>query len=65
MKCRVCGCTDDRACFDILLMRPCHWVVPGLCSLCARTTQEDARRDYEEFIRAQFRHVEASHASDV
>lgn len=39
-KCRVCGCTNDRACLveggpgeDILSL--CHWVEPDLCSACA------------------------------
>jgi len=27
--CRVCGCTDERACPD-----GCHWVEPNLCSAC-------------------------------
>ena len=29
-KCRVCGCTDDRACEG-----GCYWVGPDLCSRCA------------------------------
>lgn len=28
--CRVCGCTDDDACFP-----PCSWVEVDLCSACA------------------------------
>lgn len=28
--CRVCGCTDDRACEPF----GCHWVEPELCSAC-------------------------------
>jgi hypothetical protein len=31
--CVVCGCTDERACRG-----GCSWVVPGLCSRCARPT---------------------------
>lgn len=31
--CRVCGCTDARAC-----PRGCHWVEPGLCSTCLKWT---------------------------
>jgi hypothetical protein len=27
--CRVCGCTDDTACFG-----GCYWVAPDLCSSC-------------------------------
>lgn len=27
--CRVCGCTDDEACWP-----PCHWVDTDLCSAC-------------------------------
>lgn len=29
--CRVCGCTDERACDP-----PCWWVEDDLCSRCAR-----------------------------
>jgi len=28
-KCRVCGCTDDRACKG-----GCYWVAVDLCSKC-------------------------------
>lgn len=28
-RCRVCGCTDDRACPE-----GCRWVEPDLCSSC-------------------------------
>jgi hypothetical protein len=37
-KCRVCGCTDDRACThdaDGEPIEPCHWAEPDLCSACA------------------------------
>lgn len=33
--CRVCGCTEDAACTDDPLSA-CWWVVPDLCSSCAR-----------------------------
>ncbi len=43
--CRVCGCTEDAACTDDPLSA-CWWVVPDLCSSCARkaltTAQEEA-----------------------
>lgn len=29
-KCRVCGCTEEKACPD-----GCYWVEPDLCSQCA------------------------------
>lgn len=29
-SCRVCGCTDNRACFG-----GCHWIGPDLCSACS------------------------------
>ncbi len=32
--CRVCGCTDDNACWDTKAGRPCNWVEPDLCSAC-------------------------------
>lgn len=31
--CRVCGCTQARACID-LFGQPCHWAAPDLCSAC-------------------------------
>ena len=31
--CRVCGCTDDRACMTTA--GPCYWVEDDLCSACA------------------------------
>ncbi len=34
MTCRVCGCTDHRACLDDY-GHACHWVEPDLCSVCA------------------------------
>ena len=33
-KCRVCGCTDDKACLDEKTGEPCHWVEDDLCSNC-------------------------------
>lgn len=35
-SCRVCGCTDARACPG-----GCWWVGPRLCSSCARTDADD------------------------
>lgn len=35
MKCKVCRCTDARACVsDEPFPEPCAWVAPGLCSAC-------------------------------
>lgn len=34
-RCRVCGCTENRACFP-----PCSWVEPDLCSACASPAGE-------------------------
>ena len=31
--CRVCGCTDARACVDLWGI-PCHWAEHDLCSHC-------------------------------
>lgn len=42
-RCRVCGCTDERACIEMDMLGdcvPCHWVEPDLCSTCA---PEDGR----------------------
>lgn len=47
--CRVCGCTDERACMTI--EGPCYWVAEDLCSACAfnlprlAITDMDALRD--------------------
>lgn len=37
MKCRVCGCTDDRPCEN-----GCYWVEARLCSVCRATEAEAA-----------------------
>lgn len=37
--CRVCGCTDDRACPG-----GCAWVEPDLCSVCAHALDETGAR---------------------
>lgn len=34
VACRVCGCTETRACFN-KEHGPCWWVEPDLCSHCA------------------------------
>lgn len=42
MTCIGCGCTDDRACCEGMRNGepiPCHWVAPGLCSLCVTISQ--------------------------
>lgn len=36
-RCRVCGCTADRACVDD--DGPCWWVERDLCSACATPAQ--------------------------
>jgi hypothetical protein len=36
-RCRVCGCTQDRAC--VSEDGPCWWVEADLCSACATTAQ--------------------------
>jgi len=33
-RCRVCGCTDDNACWDPVANHPCYWVEDDLCSAC-------------------------------
>lgn len=53
MVCVGCGCTDDRACVDLLTGAPCYWVEPGLCSMCGcalpgpNLTPAKLRADYE------------------
>ncbi len=39
-RCRVCGCTDERAC-----PVGCHWVEDDLCSVCA-----DFRQHLDSFM---------------
>lgn len=33
--CRMCGCTQERACVDSQTMAACSWVAVDLCSACA------------------------------
>jgi len=33
-RCRVCGCTDSKACVDESKRLRCCWVEPDLCSAC-------------------------------
>ena len=35
--CRVCGCTDEKAC--LTACGPCFWVTRNLCSGCATAAQ--------------------------
>jgi hypothetical protein len=32
--CRICGCTNGRACLSDETGEPCHWVEEDLCSEC-------------------------------
>lgn len=34
-RCRVCGCTEFRACIDRDTAQPCHWIADDLCSACS------------------------------
>jgi hypothetical protein len=34
--CRVCGCTDGKACWDDVLGQPCGWADEDTCTVCAR-----------------------------
>jgi hypothetical protein len=49
MTCRVCGCTDDRACVDKETGEPCYWVMSDLCSICA-----DMLADMQDALDAGF-----------
>lgn len=53
--CKVCGCTDARACYDELT-HACWWVGDHLCSHCA---QPDARRRLAQVAAAQLSEVVA------
>lgn len=44
--CRVCGCTDSRAC--VTADGPCYWVEPGLCSACVDLEEVPAVRVFTE-----------------
>ena len=35
-RCRVCGCDDCHACYDLLLSGACGWSEEDLCTVCAR-----------------------------
>ncbi len=35
MICAVCGCTDERACYDQPTGQVCGWADEGLCTFCA------------------------------
>ena len=41
-RCRVCGCTDDKACMTDA--GPCHWIEPDLCSACEGKDPRHANR---------------------
>jgi hypothetical protein len=41
--CRVCGCSEDHACFDEIEQRPCSWAEEDLCTVCARAELAIAR----------------------
>lgn len=34
-SCRLCGCTENRACVDPRDGQPCAWAGPDLCTACA------------------------------
>ena len=40
--CRLCGCTDRRAC--VTAGAPCHWVAAEVCSACVRIPAELAAK---------------------
>ena len=37
-QCRVCGCTQNEACYDEIADASCHWVSDDLCSACSPIT---------------------------
>jgi len=44
-RCRVCGCTEDRACEG-----GCSWVEIDLCSACDRRLKRQARDAYKNSV---------------
>lgn len=52
-RCRVCGCTDDRACVS-QDEGPCYWVEEDLCSACVNKKERVfPLKDGEELIRTE------------
>ena len=45
-KCRVCGCTQEKAC--LVKGSPCHWVEWDLCSACDPTSIDYDRQRGEK-----------------
>lgn len=45
-KCRVCGCTQNKACRTA--DGPCHWVEPDLCSACVNKAPAASERGKRE-----------------
>jgi hypothetical protein len=39
VPCRVCGCTDERACTSPLGVSTCGWAEQGLCTFCAQRAE--------------------------
>jgi hypothetical protein len=52
--CRLCGCTDRRACVTAGI--PCHWVAAEVCSACVQIPAELAARfaDLDRRLNAAF-----------
>jgi hypothetical protein len=51
-ECRLCGCTDDRACVGAD-GNPCHWVWDDLCSACAELLDDPVIRALAETLVTQ------------
>ena len=58
--CRVCGCTEERACVGND-NRTCEWVGLTLCSFCAEAVQEIAERGYEGGVPRIVKRLKVSH----
>lgn len=44
-RCRICGCTEEHACYDALFQETCSWVELDLCSFCAESLERARERD--------------------
>lgn len=54
-SCRVCGCTQNNACFDEKRGHGCHWSARGLCNVCAEKAKAIKLASGPKFVIGQLR----------
>ena len=72
-RCRMCGCTQDKACVDSQTKAACRWVAPDLCSACAADPEKRGKHlagaafdvALREFHRKYFANGEQQAAREV